>query len=303
MSAMFDRVAFIGMGLIGASLAHVIRRDNLAGEIAAAARSVETLNTIVDLGLADFVTQDAADAARDADLVMICTPLSAFGKIAATIAPSLKEGAIVSDVGSAKACVEREVAPHLPMGVHLVPGHPVAGTEHSGPAAGFPELFADRWCILTPPPGTDRDAVDRVRALWEAAGMMVTEMDSGHHDQILAITSHLPHVISYAIVDTAYQLGEDLQDEILKFSGGGFRYFTRIAASDPVMWRDIFLENRDAVLDILSRFDEDLTNLKRAIRRGDGDELERVFTRTRGIRRGVIDANQDVPEHEKIRKD
>lgn len=300
MTAMFERVAFIGMGLIGSSLARVMRRDSLAGEISAAARTTETLDKIVEFGLADQVSTDPADVVRGADLVMICTPLGALGHVAAAIGPSLRDGAIVSDVGSAKACVQREVAPHLPPGVHLVPGHPVAGTEHSGPENGFAELFLDRWCILTPEPGTDRRAVDKVRALWEATGMSVTEMTTAHHDQILAITSHLPHVIAYAIVDTAYQLGEDLKDEIFRFSGGGFRDFTRIAASDPVMWRDIFLENRDAVLDILSRFDEDLTNIKRAIRRGDGDELERIFTRTREIRRGIIEARQDQYEDQKL---
>lgn len=299
MAVMFNKVAFIGMGLIGSSLAHVMRRDGLAGEIAAAARKAETLDTVMELGLADRVSNDPAEVVLDADLVMICTPLGAYGKVAAAIGPSLKDGAIVSDVGSAKTCVAREVGPHLPPGVHLVPGHPVAGTEHSGPRSGFAELFEGRWCVLTPEPGTDREAVNRVRTLWEAAGMLVTEMNTGHHDQILAITSHLPHVIAYAIVDTANQLGDDLKDEIFQFSASGFRDFTRIAASDPVMWRDIFLENRDAVLDVLSRFDEDLTNLKRAIRRGDGAELEHIFTRTREIRRGIIEARQDQFEDQK----
>ena len=299
MSPMFDKVAFIGMGLIGSSLARVMRRDGLAGEIAAAARRTETLDKIMELGLADHVSTDPGDMVHDADLIMICTPLGAYGQVAATIAPSLKQGAIVSDVGSAKACVAREVGPHMPAGVHLVPGHPVAGTEHSGPESGFAELFDGRWCVLTPEAGTDRGAVDRVRALWEAAGMFVTEMKTDHHDQVLAITSHLPHVIAYAIVDTANQLGNDLKDEIFQFSASGFRDFTRIAASDPVMWRDIFLENREAVLDVLSRFDEDLTHLKRAIRKGDGDELERVFTRTREIRRGIIEARQDQFEDQK----
>lgn len=299
MSVMFDRVAFIGMGLIGSSLARVIRRDGLAREISATARKTETLNTITDLGLADQVSTDPVDAVRGADLIILCTPLSAFGKIAAMIGPHLKDGAIVTDVGSAKTCVEREVGPHIAPGVHLVPGHPVAGTEHSGAENGFAELFLDRWCVLTPIAGGDPEAVAKVRALWEAAGMFVSEMTADHHDKILAITSHLPHLIAYSIVDTGYQLGEDLQDEVFRFSGGGFRDFTRIAASDPVMWRDIFIENRDAVLDILSRFDEDLTNLKRAIRRGDGEELERVFTRTRAIRRGVIEAGQELLEDQK----
>lgn len=297
---MFDRVAFIGMGLIGSSLARVMRRDGLAGAITAAARKAETLQQIMDLDLADQVTSDLAAAAQDADLVILCTPLGAFSNVAEAIGPALKNGAIVTDVGSAKGCVIRDVAPHLPSGVHLVPGHPVAGTEHSGPASGFAELFLDRWCILTPTAETDPDAIAKVRALWEQAGMSVSEMTPERHDQILAITSHLPHVIAYAIVDTGFQLGEDLQDEVFRYSGGGFRDFTRIAASDPIMWRDIFIENKDAVLDILSRFDEDLTNLKRAIRRGDGDELERVFTRTRAIRRGVIEAGQELYEDQKV---
>jgi len=299
---MFDRVAFIGMGLIGSSLAHVMRRDGLAGSIAACARKPETLKTIEELGLADETTHDPAEAVRGADLVMICTPLGTYTQVATDIGPHLKAGAIVSDVGSAKALVARDVGPHMPEGVHLVPGHPVAGTENSGPAAGFPELFAGRWCILTPAAGCDPEAVGKVRAMWEAGGMLVTEMDAKHHDMILAITSHLPHLIAYSIVDTAAQLGEDLQDEVFKFSASGFRDFTRIAASDPVMWRDIFIENRDAVLEMVNRFDEDLTNLKRAIRRGDGDELQRVFTRTREIRRGVIEARQETLEHEKIKK-
>lgn len=300
MSVVFHKVAFIGMGLIGSSLARVVRQDDLAITISVAARRAATLDKVTSLGLADQTSTDPATVVRDADLVMICTPLRAMGAVAAAIAPALKPGAIISDVGSAKKCVVRDVRPHIPATVHLVPGHPVAGTEHSGPDSGFAELFHDRWCILTPEHDTDRGAVARIRALWEAAGMSVAEMTAERHDQILAITSHLPHVISYSIVDTAYQLGEDLQHEIFRFSGGGFRDFTRIAASDPVMWRDIFLENRDAVLDILSRFDEDLTTIKRAIRRGDGAELERIFTRTRAIRRGVIKAGQDMMEDWKV---
>ena len=299
MSIMFDHVAFVGIGLIGSSLARVMRRDGLAGKISVTARSQDTLNKVLELNLADHVTLDAADAVRDADLVMLCTPLGAYGAVAQAIGPHVKAGAIVSDVGSAKQCVFREVVPHMPHGIHVVPGHPVAGTENSGPESGFAELFEQRFCILTPDASTDEFAVEKVTALWEAAGMSVERMDAVHHDQMLAITSHLPQLIAYSIVDTAAQLGDDLKQEVIKYSAGGFRDFTRIAASDPTMWRDIYLENREAVLEILGRFDEDLTNLKRAIRRGDGDTMEEVFSRTRAIRRGIVDAKQHTPEDQK----
>lgn len=295
----FDKIAFIGIGLIGSSLARVMRRDGLANHIAVAARTRATLDKVMELGLADSVHEDAAQAASGADLVVLCTPMGAYGSIAAAIGPYLAPGCIVTDVGSVKGSVLRDVAPHLAEGVHLVPGHPVAGTEHSGPEAGFAELFLDRWCVLTPAPDTAKAAIEKVKALWEAAGMNVTEMSAEHHDQVLAMTSHLPHLIAYSIVDTATQLEEDLQKEVVTYSAGGFRDFTRIAASNPVMWRDIFLSNRDAVLDVLGRFSEDLAVLQKAIRRGDGDTLFEAFTRTRAIRRGVIDARQDTPETEK----
>jgi cyclohexadieny/prephenate dehydrogenase len=288
----FERVALIGIGLIGSSLARVLRRDGLAREIVACARQPATLEAVRRLALADAVTTDAAQAARGADLVVICTPLSAYGAIARAIAPVLQPGAIVSDVGSVKGAVVRELQPLLPPGVHLVPGHPVAGTEHSGPEAGFAELFRDRWCILTPPPGGDAEALARVGALWQAAGMKVVTMDAEHHDKVLAITSHLPHLIAYTIVGTATDLEETLKSEVIKFSAGGFRDFTRIAASDPVMWRDVFLDNREAVLEMLQRFTEDLTALQRAIRWGEGDKLQDLFTRTRAIRRSIIEAKQ-----------
>jgi len=296
---LFDRVAFIGIGLIGSSLARVMRRGGLAGHITVTASTQATLDKVMELSLADHVTADSIEAVTDADLIMICTPLGAYAAVAKSIGAHLKPGAIVSDVGSAKKCVFRDLAPHLPKGVHLVPGHPVAGTEYSGPGSGFAELFQDRFCILTPTADTDADAVTRITALWRAAGMKVEAMDAGHHDRVLAITSHLPHLIAYTIVDTAAQLGDDLQQEIFKYSASGFRDFTRIAASDPVMWRDIFIENKDAVLDILGRFDEDLTTLKRAIRQGDGQTLEDVFTRTRAVRREIIDAKQHTPEDQK----
>jgi cyclohexadieny/prephenate dehydrogenase len=289
----FNRVAFIGFGLIGSSLARVIRRDKLAAEIAVCARTKETLETARRLGLCDVATFDAAQAVAGADLVMVCTPLGAYGAVAKVFGPALDVGAIVSDVGSVKRAAARDLAPHLPGGVHLVPGHPVAGTEHSGPDAGSADLFAGRWCILTPEAEADRDAVEKITALWQAAGMTVEIMNADHHDQVLAMTSHLPHLIAYSIVDTATALEEDLQKEVIKFSAGGFRDFTRIAASDPVMWRDIFLANREAILDILGRFGEDLSELQRAIRRGNGDKLYDAFRRTRKIRLGVIDAKQD----------
>ncbi len=292
-SVLFQRIAFIGFGLIGSSLARVVRRQGLAGHIAVCARNRKTLDKARALRLADSVSLNAGEAATGADLVMICTPLSAYSEVAADIVPALETGCIVSDVGSVKASVLRELGSVLPDGVHLVPGHPVAGTEHSGPEAGSAELFAGRWCILTPPQGTPAAVTERVAELWRRAAMNVEVMDPEHHDQVLAMTSHLPHLIAYSIVDTATDLEDYLKKEVVKFSAGGFRDFTRIAASDPVMWRDILLANKDAVLEVLSRFNEDLTVLQRAIRRGQGDKLEVAFTRTREIRRGVIDAKQD----------
>ena len=291
-SPLFDRVALIGIGLIGSSLARVLRRDKLAGHIAVATRTTRTLAAAKRLKLGHSFTTDPTRAARGADLVMLCTPMSAYAEIARAIAPALKAGAIVSDVGSVKSPVARDVGRALPKGVHLVPGHPVAGTEHSGPAAGFAELFRDRWCILTPDAKTDKSAVEKVTELWRRAGSLIAVMDALHHDRVLAITSHLPHLIAYTIVDTAAQLEQDVRGEVIKFSASGFRDFTRIAASDPVMWRDIFLANREAVLEILQRFNEDLTALQRAIRQGDGSMLEETFRRTRAIRKGVIDAKQ-----------
>ncbi|MBF0094396.1 MAG: prephenate/arogenate dehydrogenase family protein [Alphaproteobacteria bacterium] len=289
---LFDRIAYIGIGLIGSSLARVVRRDGLARSSIACARSESTRVTARDLDLVDEVTSSIAEAVRDADLVMICTPVGAYAAAAREMAPHLSPGAIVSDVGSVKETVIRDLVPHLPANVHLVPGHPIAGTEKSGPENGFAGLFQGRWCILTPPEGTAPAAVERVRALWRTAGMEVDVMDAAHHDRVLAITSHLPHLIAYTIVGTADDLEEDLRREVIKYSASGFRDFTRIAASDPVMWRDIFLQNREAVLDTLQRFTEDLTALQRAIRRGEGNTLEALFTRTRAIRRSIIDAKQ-----------
>jgi cyclohexadieny/prephenate dehydrogenase len=288
----FERVAFIGIGLIGSSLARVLRRDRLAGEIVACARNPATRDKALELGLVDRATEDAAEAVRDADLVVLATPLSAYAAIGARIAPALRPGAIVTDVGSVKQAVIRDLQPSLPASVHFIPGHPVAGTEHSGPESGFAELFRDRWCILTPLPDTDPAALATLTALWEQAGMRVVTMDPEHHDKVLAMTSHLPHVIAYTIVGTATDLEDSLKSEVIKFSAGGFRDFTRIAGSDPVMWRDIFLNNREAVLEMLQRFSEDLTALQRAIRWGEADKLEELFSRTRAIRRSIIEAKQ-----------
>jgi cyclohexadieny/prephenate dehydrogenase len=289
---LFDRVALIGIGLIGSSLARVLRRDSPQTYIVACARRAETLAAVRRLNIADETTDDPAKAVAGADLVVLATPLSAYAGIAVQIAPALKPGAIVTDVGSVKEQAIRDLQPVLPKGVHLVPGHPVAGTEHSGPESGFAELFRDRWCILTPLPDGAPEAVAKVKTLWELAGMKVVSMPADHHDKVLAMTSHLPHLIAYTIVGTANALGDDLKSEVIAFSAGGFRDFTRIAASDPVMWRDVFLQNREAVLEMLQRFTEDLTALQRAIRRGEGDALEDWFTRTRAIRRSVIEAKQ-----------
>ena len=288
----FDRVALIGIGLIGSSLARVLRRDSPETTIVACARRPETLAAADRLALADETTDDPARAAAGADLVVVATPLSAYGEIGRRIGPALKEGAIVTDVGSVKEAVIRDLGPHVPEGVHFVPGHPIAGTEHSGPEAGFAELFHDRWCVLIPLPDTAPEAVARVDAMWARAGMRVVTMSAAHHDRVLAMTSHLPHLIAYTIVGTATNLEESLKSEVIEFSASGFRDFTRIAASDPVMWRDIFLNNREAVLEILQRFSEDLTALQRAIRWGEGDILQELFTRTRAIRRSIIEAKQ-----------
>ena len=288
----FSRVALIGLGLINSSLARVLREKTPETEIVGCARSQATLDTSAALGFVDRVTLDPAEAVAGCDLVVLGTPVGTFASLAAKIGPHLAAGAILTDVGSVKGAVISALSPHVPAGVHLVPGHPVAGTEHSGPEAGFAELFAGRWCILTPPPDADPAAVERVAALWRMADMTVELMDVEHHDAVLAITSHLPHLIAYNIVGTVTDLEEETRQEVFKYAAAGFRDFTRIASSDPVMWRDIFLNNRGAVLEMLGRFTEDLSALQRAVRRGDGDYLETLFTRTRAIRRGVIEAKQ-----------
>ena len=290
--AVFERVAFIGIGLIGSSLARIIRRQGLAKQVIACARGEATRAKALELGIVDEATASAEEAARGADLVVLATPLGAYATVGAAIAPELGAGAIVTDVGSVKAAAIRDVAPFMPKGVHFVPGHPVAGTEHSGPEAGFETLFEGRWCILTPPAECDQAAVDRVAELWRRAGCMIEIMTPERHDKILGITSHLPHLIAYTIVGTVADLEDSTQSEVVKYAAGGFREFTRIAASDPVMWRDIFVNNQDAVLEMLSRFSEDLARLQRAIRWGEAETLEKLFQRTRKVRRGVIKARQ-----------
>jgi cyclohexadieny/prephenate dehydrogenase len=291
---MFDRVALIGLGLIGSSISHAMRRGGLARTITGTAKTQATRETAVRLGLVSEAYEDPAAAAADADLVVLCVPVGACAALAAQLGSRLKPGAILTDVGSVKGAVVRDVGPHVPPGVHFIPGHPIAGTEYSGPEAGFAELFDNRWCILTPPNGAEPKAVDRLRRLWEAMGSHVEIMAPEHHDMVLAITSHVPHLIAYNIVNTAAHLERVTDSEVIKFSAGGFRDFTRIAASDPTMWRDVFLHNKEAVLEMLGRFAEDLTALQRAIRYGDGESLFRLFSEARAIRQGIIQAGQDT---------
>lgn len=300
---LFNKLALIGIGLIGSSIAHGCRRANLVDEITITTRRIETLEEARELGLGDHYTLDMVAAVENADCVIICAPVGACGKIAETIGPHLKEGSILSDVGSVKRSVVRQITPHLPANIHFVPGHPIAGTEYSGPSAGFASLFDKRWCILTPPEGTNQTAVETMSSFWKALGSMVDIMDPDHHDLVLATTSHLPHLIAYNIVGTAADLETVTQSEVIKYSAAGFRDFTRIAASDPVMWRDVFLHNKEAVLEMLGRFSEDLSSLQRAIRWEDGDALYDLFSRTRDIRRSIIDAGQDVDTPDFGRKD
>ncbi|MEQ9520797.1 MAG: prephenate/arogenate dehydrogenase family protein [Parvibaculum sp.] len=290
---LFDRVALIGLGLIGSSLGHAMKRGGIAGEIVGYARSAETRARALEIGFIDSVEETAEAAADGADLVILCTPVGIVGQVAAQIASHLKKGAILSDVGSVKASLVRDVGPHVPDGVHFIPGHPIAGTEQSGPDAGFAHLFDGRWCILTPVPGTDAKALEKLSRFWEACGSKIDHMEPGHHDLVLAITSHLPHLIAYNIVGTADDLETVTKSEVIKYSAGGFRDFTRLAASDPTMWRDVCLNNREAILEMFGRFSEDLAAMQRAIRWGDGDALFDLFTRTRDIRRSIIDAGQE----------
>ncbi len=294
MSVHFRKLALIGIGLIGSSIALAARRQVLVDVISISTRKPETLEEARDLKLGDIYTLDAAEAVRGADLVIICTPVGAYEDVMRTIAPALEPGAILSDVGSVKGYVVRTLAPLVPEGVSFIPGHPLAGTEHSGPSAGFPELFAGRWCVLTPSQEVDQQKTRKLAEFWQQMGSKVEVMDAAHHDMVLAITSHIPHLIAYNIVGTVADLEAATQSEVIKFSASGFRDFTRIAASDPVMWRDIFLTNRDAVLEMLGRFSEDLSALQRSVRTGDGPALEAMFTRTRAIRRSIISAGQET---------
>ncbi|MGC9418011.1 MAG: prephenate/arogenate dehydrogenase family protein [Rhodovulum sp.] len=294
MSVLYDRVALIGLGLIAGSMALAMRRAGLAGEIVGTARSAETRAVAAEIGLVDRVVDTGAKAVQDADLVVLAVPVGAMGAVAEEIGPHLKPGATVTDVGSVKRAVIDAVGPHVPEGVHFIPAHPLAGTEHSGPRSGFAELFDNRWCLLVPAEGSELKAIDRLRALWEGMGAYVEEMDANHHDLVLAVTSHVPHLIAYTMVGVADDLRRVTDSEVIKYSAAGFRDFTRIAASDPTMWRDVFLTNKDATLEILGRFTEELFALQRAIRTGKGQELFDYFTHTRAIRRGIIEAGQDT---------
>lgn len=298
---MFDSITIIGFGLIGSSLARNIKDGKLSKYLICADRSQDVCDKVDELDLADETTTDLAASVVDADLVILAVPVCAMSAVVRIIGPSLKKGAIITDVGSVKASVVEDISPLFPENTHFVPGHPIAGTEHSGPENGFRELFQDRWCLLTPETDTDQSAIALVQKFWEACGAMVECMDAKHHDRVLGITSHLPHLVAYTLVGTAVDLEDEMQEDVVRFSAGGFRDSTRTAASDPTMWRDIFLSNKDAVLDMLQRFNEDMTILQKAIRKGDGDTLYDWFSRTRHIRRNVIDAKQADPEWTKIK--
>jgi len=294
MSQLYTRVALIGLGLIAGSMSLAMRRAGLAGEVVGYARSPQTRDVAREIWLCDHIADDLASAVKGADLVVLCVPVGAMEAVAREMAPHLATGATISDVGSVKRAVIDAVAPHLPRGVDFIPAHPLAGTEHSGPRSGFAELFDNRYVLLTPEADSNPDAVARLRALWQGCGAKVEEMDADHHDLVLAVTSHTPHLIAYTMVGVADDLRRVTDSEVIKYSAAGFRDFTRIAASDPTMWRDVFLSNKDATLEILGRFTEELFALQRAIRRGDGDHLHAYFTRTRAIRRGIIEAGQDT---------
>ena len=294
MTQIYGRVALIGLGLIASSMAHAMRRADLVGEIVGYARSAETREIAREIGFCDTICESAAEAAKDADLVVLCVPIGAMETVAKEIAPVLKPGATVSDVGSVKRAVVDMVGPYIPEGVHFIPAHPLAGTEHSGPRSGFAELFDNRYTIITSVENSDAAEVARLTDFWRGLGALTETMDADHHDLVLAVTSHTPHLIAYTMVGVADDLRRVTDSEVIKYSAAGFRDFTRIAASDPVMWRDVFLSNKDATLEILGRFTEELFALQRAIRQGDGDHLHDYFTRTRSIRRGIIEAGQDT---------
>ncbi len=288
----FRTVTIVGCGLIGSSLMRAIRQNAVAEHIIAVDHNLDVCRRVEALGIADVATTDLRKSVEESDLILLCVPPASCGKVAADIRYALREGAIVSDVASVKGAVVADVLPHIPKNVHFIPAHPIAGTENSGPEAGFASLFEGRWCIITPLPDSDIQAVEKVTTLWERCGSLIEIMDVARHDLVLGITSHLPHLIAYTIVGTANELEEDTKNEVIKFSASGFRDFTRIAASDPVMWRDIFLNNKEAILEILQRFNEDLTAMQKAIRKGDGDYLVEKLSRTRAIRRRVIKEGQ-----------
>ncbi|QYX56277.1 prephenate/arogenate dehydrogenase family protein [Roseovarius sp. SCSIO 43702] len=294
MSVIYERVALIGLGLIASSMFWAMKRAGVAGEVTGYARSAETRRTAREIGLCDRVCESAREACEGADLVVLCVPVGVMGAVTAEIAPVLKPGATLSDVGSVKRAVIEAVSPHVPDGVHFIPTHPLAGTEQSGPTSGFAELFDNRWTIILPREDEDEAATRRLETFWQALGALTERMDADHHDLVLAVTSHTPHLIAYTMVGVADDLSRVTDSEVIKYSAAGFRDFTRIAASDPTMWRDVFLSNKDATLEILGRFTEELFALQRAIRKGDGDHLHAYFTRTRAIRRGIIEAGQDT---------
>jgi len=290
----FNKVALIGIGLIGSSIARVVRERSIANVIAISTRSQQTLDEARALDLGDEYDTDPANIVKDADLVILCTPVGVVGKIAEAISDQLKPGCIISDVGSVKVSIINQMQPFIPDGVNFIPAHPVAGTEKSGPAHGFSTLFDNRWCILTPVESASDSAVDQLREFWQVCGSNIEIMDAEHHDRVLAITSHLPQLIAYNIVGTADDLEAVTNSEVIKYSAGGFRDSTRLAASDPTMWRDVCLHNKEAILEMLARFSEDLSAMQRAVRWADGDTLFDMFTRTRNIRREIIDAGQEI---------
>lgn len=289
---MFHQITIVGFGLIGSSIARSIQKNNLADKLICADMSQEVCEKVSNLNLADDVTTDLKQGVEGSDLVILCVPVGSMGDVADIIASNLQEDTIITDVGSVKKEVIRQLQPKLPSSVHLIPGHPIAGTERSGPENGFSELFENRWCVLTPLQHSDVRKVEKLTLFWEKMGSRIEIMDADHHDLVLGITSHLPHLIAYTIVQTATELEDDIKSEVIKFSASGFRDFTRIAASNPVMWRDVFLTNKDSVLEILQRFTEDLTALQKAIRKGDGDYLYQTFKETKAIREAIIDAGQ-----------
>jgi len=303
MTILYKKVALIGLGLIASSIGHGLKKHGLCTTISGHAKTSNTRKKALELNIIDEICDSAVEAVLGADLVIISTPVGVMGEIAKEISSSLKDGATLTDVGSVKKDVISLIKPHLPCSVHFIPGHPVAGTERSGPESGFAELFKDRWCLLTPLPNTDEVALSKLTEMWQRLGARVDTMDAKHHDLVLAVTSHSPHLIAYTMVGVADDLRRVTNSEVVNYSAAGFRDFTRIAASDPTMWRDVFLHNKEATLEILGRFTEELFSLQRAIRKGDGEFLHEYFSRTRKIRRGIVDAGQDTDSPDFGRRD